>query len=140
MVAGPGLRSGLDAPIATKGGDRRMRRVNARDLPERAPRNGDRAGSVGLVMTGGGARGAYQAGVLKRIGEIGRVRRQGNPFPIITAASAGAINGAGLAAGCHEFAATTKRIADLWSSLKPSDIFRCDVVSQAFNSITWMLD
>jgi NTE family protein len=37
----------------------------------------------GLVMTGGGARGAYQAGVLKRIGEIRRVQGTGNPFPII---------------------------------------------------------
>ena len=35
---------------------------------------------IGLVMTGGGARGAYQAGVLKRIGEIPRVRERGNPF------------------------------------------------------------
>ncbi len=117
-----------------------MSRINAQDLSQRASRGGDRGGPVGLVMTGGGARGAYQAGVLKRIGEIDRVRRHGNPFPIITAASAGAINGAGIAAGCHEFPATTKRIADLWSSLKPSDIFRCDVVSQAWNSVTWMLD
>ena len=36
---------------------------------------------AGLVMTGGGARGAYQAGVLKRIGELKRVQTQGNPFP-----------------------------------------------------------
>ncbi len=117
-----------------------MKRNNVQHLPEGTPRDGDPAGPVGLVMTGGGARGAYQAGVLKRIGEINRVRRQGNPFPIITAASAGAINAAGLAAGCHEFSATTKRVADLWSSLKPSDIFRCDLVSQAHNSLTWMLD
>ena len=48
--------------------------------------------ALGLVMTGGGARGAYQAGVLKRIGEIKRVQTHGNPFPIIGGASAGAIN------------------------------------------------
>ena len=47
--------------------------------------------AVGLVMTGGGARGAYQAGVLKRIGELKCVGIQGNPFPIIGGASAGAI-------------------------------------------------
>ena len=57
------------------------------------------ASTVGLVMTGGGARGAYQAGVLKRIGELKRVQTEGNPFPIIGGASAGAINGAGLATG-----------------------------------------
>ena len=91
-------------------------------------------------MMGGGARGAYQAGVLKRIGEIGRVRTNGNPFPIITGGSAGAINGAALAAGCNEFHASTALIADIWSCLTPSDIFRCDVASQAHNSVRWMLD
>jgi len=38
------------------------------------------ASAIGLVMTGGGARGAYQAGVLKRIGEIKRVQTHGNPL------------------------------------------------------------
>jgi len=95
---------------------------------------------VGLVMTGGGARGAYQAGVLKRIGELKRVRTQGNPFPIIGGASAGAINGAALATGCHDFAAATKILAEVWATLKPSDIFHCDVLSQMRNSITWIVD
>ena len=96
--------------------------------------------AVGLVMTGGGARGAYQAGVLKRIGELKRVRTQGNPFPIIGGASAGAINGSALAAGCHDFASATQIIAELWATLKPSEIFHCDVLSQAHNSLTWILD
>jgi len=91
-------------------------------------------------MTGGGARGAYQAGVLKRIGEIKRVHSRGNPFPIIGGASAGAINGSALAAGSDDFALVTKVIADVWSALKPSDIFRCDLLTQAHNSITWILD
>ena len=96
--------------------------------------------ALGLVMTGGGARGAYQAGVLKRIGEIKRVQTQGNPFPIIGGSSAGAINGAALAAGSDDFALVTKVTARAWSGLSPSDIFRCDVFSQARNSLTWILD
>ena len=96
--------------------------------------------ALGLVMTGGGARGAYQAGVLKRIGEIKRAQTHGNPFPIIGGASAGAINGAGLAMGCDDFSLATKVIAQLWSSLRPSDVFHCDVLSQARNSLTWILD
>jgi NTE family protein len=96
--------------------------------------------ALGLVMTGGGARGAYQAGVLKRIGEIKRVQTQGNPFPIIGGTSAGAINGSALAAGSDNFALVTKVIARLWSELRPSDIFHCDVLSQARNSLTWILD
>lgn len=95
---------------------------------------------VGLVMTGGGARGAYQAGVLKRIGELKRVGTQGNPFPIIGGASAGAINGAALATGCHDFASATQILAEFWATLKPSDIFHCDVLSQMRNSMTWIID
>lgn len=95
---------------------------------------------IGLVITGGGARGAYQAGVLKRIGELRRVQELGNPFPLIGGASAGAVNGAALAVGSDDFPAATKALADLWSRLKPTDIFRCDLASQAHNSVTWILD
>ena len=95
---------------------------------------------LGLAMTGGGARGAYQAGVLKRIGEIPRVQSHGNPFPIIGGASAGAVNGAALAAGSNEFSHATKVVANLWANLKPSEVFRCDLVSQAHNSLIWILD
>ncbi len=95
---------------------------------------------LGLAMTGGGARGAYQAGVLKRIGEIKRLQNRGNPFPIIGGASAGAINGSALAAGSDNFALVTTRLAELWASLKPSDVFRCDLMSQAHNSLIWILD
>jgi NTE family protein len=96
--------------------------------------------AVGLVMTGGGARGAYQAGILKRIGEIKRVETHGNPFPIIGGSSAGAINGSALAAGSDDFALATRILARAWSNLRPSDIFHCDVLSQAHNSLTWILD
>jgi len=96
--------------------------------------------AVGLVMTGGGARGAYQAGVLKRIGELKRARTEGNPFPIIGGASAGAINGSALATGCGDFALATERIAEAWATLEPSEIFHCGLLSQARNSLTWMLD
>ncbi|HEX4922063.1 MAG TPA: patatin-like phospholipase family protein, partial [Candidatus Bathyarchaeia archaeon] len=92
------------------------------------------------VITGGGARGAYQVGVLKRIGEIKRVQTHGNPFPIIGGSSAGAINGAALAVGSDDFASATKVLAEVWSDLRPSDVFHSDVLSQARNSLTWILD
>src|SRR5208283_681243 len=97
------------------------------------------ASTIGLVVTGGGARGAYQAGVLKRIGEIKRVQERGNPFPIIGGASAGAVNGSALAAGADDFATATNKLAELWASLRPSDIFHCDFATQAHNSLTWIL-
>lgn len=96
--------------------------------------------AVGLVMTGGGARGAYQAGVLKRIGEIKHIQEHGNPFPIIGGASAGAINGSAIAVGSDDFPLATKITAALWAELSPSDIFRCDVLSQARNSLAWIVD
>src|SRR5271169_1411292 len=96
--------------------------------------------AIGLVMTGGGARGAYQVGVLKRVGEIKRIQARGNPFPVIGGTSAGAVNGGALASGCDDFASATRVLADLWADLKPSDIFHCDLASQAHNSLTWILD
>lgn len=96
--------------------------------------------AIGLVMTGGGARGAYQAGVLKRVGEIKAVQSHGNPFPIIGGSSAGAVNGSVLAAGCDDFLEVTHTLAEMWAGLKPSDVFHCDFLSQAHNSITWILD
>lgn len=80
---------------------------------------------LGLVLTAGGARGAYQAGVLKRIGELAAARGLGYPFPIITGSSAGAINGSMLAAG-PTFAAAAGRLADLWSSIDVRQVFRSD--------------
>ncbi len=96
--------------------------------------------TLGLVMTGGGARGAYQAGVLKRIGELRRLQDRGSPFPIIGGSSAGAVNGSALAMGSDDFSLATKILARLWSQLRPSDVFRCDLMSQTRNSVTWILD
>jgi len=96
--------------------------------------------SIGLVITGGGARGAYQAGVLQRLGELKGIEARGNPFPLIGGASAGAVNGAALAVGCDDFPLATKLLASLWTNLKPSDVFHCDLVAQAHNSLTWILD
>jgi len=81
--------------------------------------------ALGLVMTGGG--------------EIKRVQTRGNPFPIIGGSSAGAINSAALAVGSEDFALATKVLARAWSDVRPSDVFRCDVLSQAHNSLTWIL-
>jgi len=91
-------------------------------------------------MTGGGARGAYQAGVLKRIGEIKRLQTEGNPFPIIGGASAGAVNGTAIAVGSDDFAASARMLAQIWSEVTPSDVFRCDLMAQTRNSLTWIID
>jgi NTE family protein len=57
---------------------------------------------VALIMSGGGARAAYQVGVLRAIAAI-LPRGAANPFAIICGTSAGAINAASLASNADRF-------------------------------------
>jgi len=95
---------------------------------------------LGLVLTAGGARGAYQAGVMKKLGEISRLRNQSSPFKIITGASAGAINGVSLAASTDSFFDSTQRITSLWGNIKVSNIFKTDFISLSLRSAQWLHD
>ncbi|MBI2712484.1 MAG: patatin-like phospholipase family protein [Bdellovibrio sp.] len=94
----------------------------------------------GLVLTAGGARGAYQAGVLKRLGELPALHSKPCPFQIITGASAGALNGSFLATGTDDFSGTTKRIASLWSNLNVENVFKTDPFSLSAGTGRWMKD
>ena len=104
------------------------------------PSGGIRGGMAGLVLTAGGSRGAYQAGVLKRVGEIAALRGQPCPFPIITGASAGAINCAALASYGSDFGTGTARLAQLWSQLSVTDVMRTDLPALADNARKLVLD
>jgi NTE family protein len=86
---------------------------------------------LGLVLTAGGARGAYQAGVLKRLGESRALRDRPSPFAIVAGASAGAINGTLLAARSQRFGEAAREIARLWSQLRVEQVFRSDALSLA---------
>jgi NTE family protein len=79
-----------------------------------------------LVLNAGGSRGAYQAGVLKRVGEIPYLRNEPSPFQIISGASVGALNGAALAAGAGHFEGATSFLYDIWSSLETKTVYRTD--------------
>ncbi len=94
----------------------------------------------GLVLTAGGARGAYQAGVIKRICEIPVFRSGPSPFPIIAGASAGAINGAALASSSSNFAEAAAQLARLWSQLRFEDVFRTDARALARTGVLLALD
>jgi NTE family protein len=89
---------------------------------------------TGLVLTAGGARGAYQAGVLKRIGEIAAFQDRPSPFRIIAGASAGAINGSMVAGHSSNFREGTALLATMWSQLTAADVFRTDTLSMAHNA------
>ncbi|HEU0221088.1 MAG TPA: patatin-like phospholipase family protein [Paracoccaceae bacterium] len=79
---------------------------------------------VGLVLSGGGARGAYQVGVLKAAAEICGPR---NPFGIVTGISVGAINTLALVSRPRDFQGAVARLEELWRGLHCSSIFRTDM-------------
>lgn len=81
--------------------------------------------SLGVVLTGGGARGAYQAGMLKAIAEI--LEELGRQPLQYTGLSAGAINAAFCAAGADDLVAATRQLCTIWSTLHPSQVFRSDI-------------
>ncbi|MDO8644857.1 MAG: patatin-like phospholipase family protein [bacterium] len=76
---------------------------------------------TGLVLTGGGARAAYQAGVLRGVIEIWPDEKF--PFRIITGTSAGAINGGFLGASLDRYRESIHALWDLWNNLELKDVF-----------------
>ncbi|MCF8212190.1 MAG: patatin-like phospholipase family protein [Rhodoferax sp.] len=99
------------------------------------------AHTTGLLLTGGGARAAYQVGVLEAIADIRLAcgaRDQPNPFPIITGTSAGAINASALACGADNFDATVRMISAIWRNFRAEQVYRVDHFSMLRSGATWM--
>ena len=95
------------------------------------------AAGVGLVLTGGGARTAYQVGVLLAVSDwLGRPRR--SPFAIITGTSAGAINASVLAARAGSFGRGLEYLAGVWRGLQVGDIYRCDRRALYGRAVHWL--
>jgi NTE family protein len=87
-----------------------------------------------LLLPGGGARVAYQVGVLRALGEItGHLAP--NPFPIICGTSAGAINAAALASRADNFARATAELEQLWRKLTVAHVYRSDICGVAWNTL-----
>lgn len=88
---------------------------------------------TGLILSGGGARAAYQVGVLAAIAELLPVGAA-NPFPVIVGTSAGAINAVSLAAGAMDFSGAVRRLTAFWQCIRSRQVMRSDwpgVISQA---------
>ena len=95
---------------------------------------------TGLVLTGGGARAAYQVGVLKA---VARIRRQSglvtdNPFPVITGTSAGAINAAALACRCDNFDAGVQTLCEVWENFRAEQVYRSDSLGVIRTGARWL--
>ena len=85
------------------------------------------------MLTGGGARAAYQVGVLRHLARM---------FPelspdVLTGVSAGGINAAYLAANSEPLAVKLENLVDIWTSLRIEDVFRVDLRDLASRTVRW---
>jgi NTE family protein len=85
---------------------------------------GNEAKSTALILPGGGARCAYQVGVLKAINEL--LAEDTSPFGVICGTSAGAINAAVLASHAHEFLHGVDRLELFWRSMRCDRVYYTD--------------
>jgi NTE family protein len=92
---------------------------------------------AGLVLTGGGARAAYQVGVLKAVRELLPLPEK-NPFPIVCGTSAGAINAATLAVFADNFDAAVGRLLEVWESFRVHRVYRSDPIGIARVGLRWL--
>lgn len=100
-------------------------------------RAADTDACVGLVLPGGGARGAYQVGVLRAVSDLLSDNR--NPFPVIVGASVGAINAAAIACQAQNFKVGVQRLAKLWSEIHTRDVYRTDLPTITVSGLRWLL-
>ncbi|WP_285426661.1 patatin-like phospholipase family protein [Pseudomonas sp. efr-133-TYG-103a] len=80
---------------------------------------------TGLILSGGGARAAYQVGVLAGIADLLPAGAQ-NPFPVIVGTSAGAINAVKLASGAAHFRTAIHELTLFWQSFRSHQVLRSD--------------
>lgn len=90
---------------------------------------------IGLVLTGGGARAAYQVGALQALREL---CRSTTPFRVVVGASAGAINASALASYASDFSEGVAQLLATWRSLKPERVYRTDPASLLSIGASWV--
>lgn len=98
-------------------------------------------GQTGLLLSGGGARAAYQVGVLAAIAELRRARglQHGpNPFPVLAGTSAGAINVAALACHADAFDSAVRRMLHVWGHMHTEQIYKADSLSVLRSGARWL--
>ena len=96
-----------------------------------------------LVLSGGGARAAYQVGVLKALARMRRealnpMARMRNPFGVICGTSAGAINAAALAANADRFEASVEVLAKVWQHFGTEQVYRSDSLGVIRSGAQWL--
>lgn len=92
---------------------------------------------TGLILAGGGARAAYQVGMLKAISTL-LPRKVGNPFQVISGTSAGAINGTALAIYSSNFHTAVHRLVSVWENFHAERVFRTDPWGVLLTGTRWL--
>jgi len=90
-----------------------------------------------LVLPGGGARGAFQAGVLKAIAEL-LPKGVPNPFAVISGTSAGAINSIVLANRARRFQVAVAELERVWSNFRCHQVYRTDHLTMLVGILHWL--
>jgi NTE family protein len=99
---------------------------------------GTATSKVGLVLPGGGARAAYQVGVLRAIADL-LPARSVNPFPIVTGTSAGAVNATAIAVHADRFRVAVGNLERVWRNFQVNQVFRADTASMMRSGLHWLL-
>jgi NTE family protein len=93
---------------------------------------------VGLVLPGGGARAAYQVGVLRALADLLPARAI-NPFPVVTGTSAGAVNATAIAVHADRFRVAVGNLERVWRNFQVGQVYRADTASMLRASLHWAL-
>jgi len=106
-----------------------------------------RTSPAALILTGGGARAAYQVGVLKAVAALLRDARRGldpsiaqghNPFPILVGTSAGAINATALACRADNFQEAVAQMVHIWENFRADQVYRSDLIGVVRTGARWL--
>ena len=100
---------------------------------------------IGLILTGGGARAAYQVGVLSAVAQILKTHSkpelnniQSSPFQVISGTSAGAIIAAKLACHADQFDAAIAELVQVWENFSADQVYLADAWGMAKTGAKWL--
>ncbi|MBT9487814.1 MAG: patatin-like phospholipase family protein [Rubrivivax sp.] len=96
---------------------------------------------TGLILSGGGARAAYQVGVLQALCALrreGQPAARNNPFGVICGTSAGALNAAALACHADAFDDAVAMIGEVWRGFSAEQVYRADAIGVLRSGAQWL--
>jgi len=91
-----------------------------------------------LVLSGGGARGAYQVGVLKAIAEWLPADAP-CPFEVLVGTSAGALNAAAIGARAHSLREAVESLEEVWSNFRVEQVMQASSLTMLRSGLHWMV-